>query len=619
MENRFGFKDVLLIGLLGAILVSLWLKMAQDDRQWDLLQGIGKKLDQQTSDLAGLRRMIGEGGAAMPGVKAEPAPGGAAVQDVHRRVRLVRQRPDFAYGDTFIESFLSPPPKLNYLTSHDTYSRIVYSRILEGLAEWDLELLQMVPALATGWKWSADQLSLEVELRRNVSFSDGVGMTSADVAHTWSLVQNPNITDGQVRAYYAPIKKVEATGEYTVRFEFQKVFYENFMRAMEVPVLPKHFMSRFTERQIRESPALVMGTGPYRLADPEKYTPGEPIEVRRNERYWGVPGPWDRIIWRVIEKEAADMVAFGNGEIDAFVPTPEQHVKMAQDQALKARTQHFIYDSFKTGYYFIGWNQQKGGKDTIFADKRVRQAMTMLLDRERMCQEIFLGFASVADGPFYAGSPQQNPDVRPWPYDPKRAIELLAEAGLKRDDKGRMRDRDGSPLAITLSYPSSSELIKKVSLFLKDNLAQAGIELKLDPQEWGLLLKNMLERNFEASMSGWGGGSIEGDIEQMFHTRNIKEGDNRTGYSNPELDKLIEQAHVTLDEAARMKLWQQCHAILHEDQPYTFMNRSRVRLWLDKRIANVTPMPVFGVNYNGMWPVPLEWYVPKGLQKRVAQ
>ena len=104
----------------------------------------------------------------------------------------------------------------------------------------------------------------------------------------------------------------------------------------------------------------------------------------------------------------------------------------------------------------------------------------------------------------------------------------------------------------------------------------------------------------------------------MFHTRNIKEGDNRNAYSNPELDKLIEQAHVTLDTKRRMEIWKKCHAILHEDQPYTFMLRSKVRLWADERFANIKPVPALGINRVTTWPTPIEWYIPKEKQKQNA-
>ena len=108
---------------------------------------------------------------------------------------------------------------------------------------------------------------------------------------------------------------------------------------------------------------------------------------------------------------------------------------------------------------------------------------------------------------------------------------------------------------------------------------------------------------------GWGGGSIEKDIRQMYHSSQIADGaDNFMSYSNPELDKLIDEARVTMDEKTRMKLWQKCHAILYEDQPYTYMFNSQSLRFIDKRIANIQKVTQ-GLNDR------IEWFVPTDLQR----
>ncbi len=632
MENRFGFKDFVNIILLAGILVTMWWGVVQNDRHWEKFKEIQESVNAQTRDLTTLRRTISglestveDLGSRLQGsVTVVPQDNGSQsgnsptpTGNIFRRVREVNKLPDYAPGDVFVDNFSSAPPKLSFLTAHDVYSRQVYSRILEPLAGWDIEKVKMVPYLAKSWSWSEDNLELTVKLREDVTFSDGEPMDADDVIFTWKTLMNPEITDGHTRAYYRHGKNVEKIDQYTVRWTFEKVFYENFLRAMEVPVHPEHFFEGRSEQEIRNSTALVMGTGPYRLRDPEKYTPGEPIELVRNERYWGVPGPWDRMIFRVISKESTEQIAFQNGEIDLFVAYPDQHVKMLKDEALVARTQQLVYEHVRTGYLYIAWNQKLSGKPTVFADKRVRQAMTMLLDRERIVRESLLGFGTVASGPFHHLGPQHNSDVSPWPYDPGRAVELLKVVGFTVDADGVMYEPNGERFKVKLTYPAGSDFYQKIMLGAKDNYARAGIEIELDPQEWSLLLKNLKERSFDAITLGWGAGNIESDIEQMFHTRTIGDGgDNRNAYSNPELDALIDRAHVTMDYDERIEIWKRCHEILHEDQPYTFLFRRKVLLWLDKRVKNVKQIPVLGINYVSTWVVPLEWYVPKSQQKR---
>ena len=611
MDNRFTIKDAVLFLLIVAIIVMLWLKMVQDDRLWEQSRQILTEVQTQTRDIAALRRVMNEGGVSVNAGTVEAPP----ANDAFRRIRMARQKPGYAEGDWMVESVGMAVPVLNPLTSQDVYASIVQGRVIESLAVTDVETLELVPLLAQSWQIADDGLSTTFKLRPNVTFSDGQPMTAEDVAYTFDLIMDKDVTDGRVREYLRHIERVEVLGTHEVKFHYRAVFYENFRRSAEFQVLPKHFLSKFSKQELREHKALLMGTGPYRLADPEQYTPGQQIELMRNERYWGVAGPWDRIIWRIIERESTELVAFRNGEIDTFGPTPEQHVEMIKDADLLKRKEYLEFESVRTGYSYIGWNQKRQGLPTLFADKRVRQAMTMLVDRRRMIDEILLGYATVASGPFHHLGPQYDTAIEPWPYDPQRALELLREVGFSREGDGPLLGPDGKPFEFELIYPAGSELIQRIGLFLRDNFARAGINLKLNPQDWALLLQSLNARDFEAITLGWSG-DVEVDIEQMFHTRCIEDGDNRNSYSNPELDAAIDKAHVALDAEERMALWRQCHRILHEDQPYTFLMRAKGRLWHDNRMENVQPMPTLGVNYVSTWPMPIEWYVPADRQLR---
>jgi len=614
MDNRFGIKDAVLILLLVIVVAMLGLKMLQDDRQWKEFGQIKTAITEQTRDLADMRRLLREGVAVRPGngggATTDDGPG-----DPFRRIKIARRSPDYAQGDWMVEAFGQAVPKLNELTSQDVYGRVVYSRVMESLLTYDIGTREHVPLLAERWEVAQDGLSATFYLRKNVKFSNGSPLTADDVVYTFELTRNADIVDGRTIEYYRHITGCEKIDDHTVRFTFAKVFFENVLRASGIMIHSKQFLSKYTDAEIREHPALLLGTGPYRLPDPTRYKPGGQIEVVRNERYWGVPGPWDRIVWQIIESEGTELIAFRNGEIDFFAPTPEQHLEMLEDQALLDRTQHYVFEQVRSGYSYIAWNQQRGGRPTVYADKRVRQALTMLIDRQRLAEEIYLGFASVATGPFHHLGPQADTSIQPWPYDRARAVALLEEAGFQRDSRGVMLGPDGKPFEIGITYPAGSEIYQKVMLAIKDGFSEVGINFKLNPQKWVLLLKTLDDKTFDAIALGWGAGGIEGDIEQMFHSRTIKEGDNRNAYSNPELDALIEQAHVTLDFDERMAIWRKAHAVLHEDQPYTFLLRSTSRLWLDDRIANVKEIPVLGINYVSTWPVPIEWYVPAGRQK----
>lgn len=616
MDNRFGIKDAALILLLVIVIAMLGLKMVQDDRQWKRFGELQTAITEQTRDTASMRRLLQEGIAIRPSNGGDVTPTTTdGPGDPFARIKAARQAPDYAQGDWMVEAFGQAVPKVNELTSQDTYSRVVYSRVMESLLTYDIGTREQVPLLAERWEVADDGLSATFYLRKNVKFSDGTPLTADDVVYTFGLIKNPEIVDGRLIQFYRNITGCDKIDNYTVRFTFEEIHFQNLLRASGLSIHSQEFLSQYSDTEIREHPALLMGTGPYRLPDPTQYTPGGQIEVVRNERYWGVPGPWERIVWKIIESEGTEGIAFRNGDIDFFGPTPEQHLEMLEDQALLDRTQHYVYEQVRSGYTYMAWNQKRGGQPTVYADKRVRQALTMLIDRQRIAEEIFLGFASVANGPFHHLGPQADPSIEPWPYDSERAVALLKEAGFSRDSRGVMLGPDGEPFEIDITYPAGSDTYQKVMLAIKDGFSEVGINFKLNPQKWVLLLETLNNKDFDAIALGWGAGGIEGDIEQMFHTRTIAEGDNRNAYSNPELDALIEQAHITLDFDERMAIWRQAHAVLHEDQPYTFLMRYKSRLWLDDRIANVKEIPVLGVNYVSTWPVPIEWYVPADQQK----
>jgi peptide/nickel transport system substrate-binding protein len=359
------------------------------------------------------------------------------------------------------------------------------------------------------------------------------------------------------------------------------------------------------------------------LENPETWAPGNGVKLIRNPRYWGTPETFDRISFSEIQEEAAEMVMYGNQEHDMIRCTPEMFDKLTADERIMKFSQKFRYSSPYGGYSYIGWNQKrmKNGVETttLFADKRVRQAMTMLIDRERMAKDIFRGYATVASGPFAPNGPQSDPKVKPWPYDEKKAKELLKEAGFAdKDGDGVLDGPDGNPFKFTLTYPGGQDIYEKIILFLRDNLARGGIVMEPERLDWPVLVDRLNHSDFDAVILGWS--SVpESDAFQVFHSSQIKDqGDNRTSYSNPELDKAIENARKTMDTAKRMEYWHKVHRILHQDQPYTFlMNRDALKL-INNRIHNVETSAV-GLNFEYLNGGMIPWFIPKDQQQRAQQ
>ena len=617
MENRFGVKDFFLFLVLGFLIVLVVLGMFQYDRQWAVVQQTNRQLTELTGDVARIRRELDQGISV--GVKENAGGPTSAVPAMagFERVLAVHALPDYSEGDSLVQIMTTAPNKLTPLISTDEYSQIVQSYVQDPLCSMDPDTLKWIPRLAESWKISDDQLTIDFFLRKGITFSDGSPFSADDVVFTYDWMMNPLVEAPRARAYLDRLSKVEKINDYHVRFTFKEPYFVSFDTAAGQGIMSKAFYSKYSPTDFNQSTGLLIGTGPYRMPDPTAWRPepGKPIEVVRNERYWGPRPSFDKMVWKVIENPTARTTAFENGETDIFGPgvigpTPEQYEKMLQDTALIARTQHFDLPCLTIGYYYVGWNEKQGrdGAPTPFADKRVRQAMTMLVDREAIVRDIMRGYATVATGPFSPLSPQADPNVKPWPYDPVAAQKLLADAGFTKQGD-RIVGPDGKPFTFKLSYATASSIAKRMAPMIHDSFAQAGIDVQLDPLEWSVLLKRLDDRQIEAVTMGWGG-TVHDDPYQIFHSSQIAgTGDNFVQYSSKELDAALESARSVVDEEKDMPLWHKVCDILHEDQPYTFLYSEKELTFMDKRIRGAKATSINGING------PDEWYVPKALQK----
>lgn len=617
MEKRFTFKDFSLFAFLVLLFVTLLVTMYMIDRQWAEMARMQSTLREQAEDVRALRGLVNgldqriRSGSLVAGSEQ----GSDSVPAAFKRAHLAEQMPGYKRGDWLVNAFATGLKTITPLVSSDAYASEVQSYIQESLLTRDPETLEWLGLIAKSWQVSDDGLSFTFQLREDVKFSDGVALTADDVAFTFAFIQNPVIAAPRERAVYDKIASVKATGKYEVVFQFKEPYYDSLAMAGGMSILPRHFYEPYlkTPEVFNQSKGLLLGSGPYRLADPKGWTPDQGmVELQRNPRYWGTQPSFDRLLWKVIQNDSARLTTFRNGEIDVYGARPREYQTLRDDKELSARIQHFEYMSPTAGYSYIGWNQQRNGKSTRFADKRVRQAMTYLTDIERINKEVMLGYAEAAVSPFSPRSKQHDVALTARSFSVDKATQLLREAGyVNRNKAGVLVNAQGKPFEFELVFFQDSEDTKRIVLFLKDLYARAGIALIPKPTEWSVMIDLLNKRDFDAITLGWTSG-VETDIYQIFHSKQIEDGgDNFVNYSNPELDKLIDQARGTVDEAKRMPLWQQAERIMYEDQPYTFLMRRKSLAFIDKRINNLQ-ITKLGLNLRM---VPVEVFVPEGQQK----
>ena len=667
MEKSFGVKDFVLFVLLSAVIILIILAMLQFDRQWDEVQAVKQKLEQQASDLRSISDKISRGIA----VQTTTAPSLTATNlpAAQQRVAAAHKNADFAEGDWLVTGLSGKFSSLTPIISGDAYAADLQSNVIESLCGRDPVTLEWQGLIAESWKiedttkqWNeyADKrrgipvteaeiikesnypeedktaqkayierrlkegrqddnigsepdcppaVTVIFKLRPNVTFSDGVPLTADDVVWSYQFTMNPAVDAPRDRAYFSRMRDVKKINDHEVAFSFKVPYFKSFELAGGFQVLPKHFYEKYTPQQFNQSTGLLMGSGPYMMEDPAGWKPGQLARLIRNPRYWGVTAAFDRLVYTEFTNAVALQTGFTNGEFDSLECKPEQFVALKNNPAVAARTHAFEYQASTAPYRYISWNQARNGKATKFADKRVRQAMTLLTDQKRLLSDVMLGMAVAASGPFNPASKQADPNLIPYPYDPDRATKLLTEAGwTDRDGSGVLKNDAGEVFEFKLTYPGGIPNYEKMALLLKDLYARAKIRLIPDPQEWSVFHDRLKNREFDSITLAWGS-SIEGDIFQMFHSSQMAAGgDNCMSYHSDELDRAIEDARRTLDEPTRMKLWQKTHDILYEDQPYTFLFFPKTLVLLDSRISNVQKLPL-GLNPDS------EWYVPKADQR----
>ncbi|WP_018234041.1 peptide-binding protein [Thioalkalivibrio thiocyanodenitrificans] len=619
MEKRFSARDLPLIIGLSLIVILMVLLMYQVDRQWSRMAEMHRAMQEQSDDLRRLRVALQslEGLARTGALAPSDAPGAADdVAGAFQRALRASRDPEFAPGDWLVRAFPTGLSTVTPLVSSDAYASEVQGYVLESLLTRDPDTLEWQGLIARDWDISEDGLIITFRMRPDVTFSDGTPLTADDVMFTFDFIMTEAIAAPRSRAFMEKLERVEALDEHEVAFTFAEPYFNSLQLAGGMAILPRHFYESYLDEPetFNQSRGLLMGSGPYRLSDPKGWTPDQGlVELERNPRYWGpVEPPFDRVVWRVIENDSARLTTFRNGDIDAYGARPREYQRLLDDEQLRERTRHYEYMSPTAGYVYIGWNQERDGKATRFADRRVRQAMSHLTHIDRIIDEIMLGYAEPAVSPFNPRSPQHDTSLEPYPFDLARAGELLHEAGYRtRNRDGILQDGDGRPFEFDLVFFQDNEDTRRIVLFLRDLYARAGILMRPRPTEWSVMLDLLNRKDFDAITLGWTSG-VETDIYQMFHSsQTVGGGDNFINYRNPALDELIDRARSEVNEDARMPLWQEAERILHEDQPYTFLMRRQTLAFIDRRVKNLG-ITRLGLN---MGIVPVEIYVPVEQQR----
>jgi peptide/nickel transport system substrate-binding protein len=508
------------------------------------------------------------------------------------------EHPFFQSGGTFTEIFEGQPSTITAYRYADVYGRRLLDVVCDKLGEYDPETLKLRGVLAEAWQYDEGGRWLRVKLREDAVFSDGVPVTAEDVRFTFhDFIMNGDIEADRFRSTLDNIEKVTALSDHVVEFTYKEPQFLNLSNALTLYIIPKHFYSRFTPVQINQGTGLLMGSGAYKLAklDPDdQWRPGEDIVLTRNELYWGVRPPIETRRFFTVKESLTRLVQYLNGQGDMMRAQAEQYDLKTREKDFNENHKAMAWSNMRAGYSFIAWQcgQRADGSDSPFSDKRVRRAMTHLLDRNQINEDIYKGLAKVATGTTPRSGPASNPAVTPWPHDTEKAKALLAEAGwVDRNGDGTLENEAGDEFEFQFTFAQGSEGTLRMVTYVKDQCASVGIRCVLRPIDWSILQDILNRRDFDAVTFAWSASAPESDPRQIWHSSQIdNQGDNWIQFNSPALDEQIDTIRTTIDFDQRMKHWHEFHAILHEEQPYTFILEIPWIRFVNRRIGNVHPV-----------------------------
>lgn len=478
-------------------------------------------------------------------------------------------------------------------------SHLQFLRLLDEQPDSTDHPATMAPRLAKSWEISPDGLAIIFHLRDDVFWSDGVPVTADDVRFTWQAQTHPDVSwNGSY--FKESITDVEVIDPRTVRFKVVRPAAMHLLWINEGVILPKHAWSQlpFSEWRthgdwFREH---LVVAGPYRLVS---WTPQQEFVLARNESYFEPGLPYiDRLVVRIVPDQSSLLNQTLAGSLDFMGG-------LSASDALKVEGSERValVAFWSRGQGFVAWNSKKA----LFAEPEVRRALTLAIDRQAIV-DITYGsrFGRVAFSPVVSHSWAANRDLKPLPYDPQQAREILARHGWADRDGDGVLDKDGKPLAFDLATNTGNQQRADAVTLIQAQLKKVGIEARPQLIAFNTLNERVNRGDFDAAMMRW---TMPTDLDLFFsfHSKANGETGNIAGYSNEEMDRLLElaQAEPTLEGLSERVGAVQ--ALAHRDQPLTYLYESQDLVATNRRVRDVQSNALERLWHLWEW-----WLAPAG-------
>jgi peptide/nickel transport system substrate-binding protein len=348
------------------------------------------------------------------------------------------------YGDALVTGSISDARTLVPILASDSASSDITGMVFNGLVKYDKNI-NLTGDLAEGWDIEDGGLTIIFHLRKNVSWQDGSPFTARDVEYTYQKLIDPKVRT-PYSGDFERVRSLEVIDDFTVKITYKEPFSPG-LASWGMPIMPRHILEKedLNKTDFSRHP---IGTGPYVF---KSWKTQEKIELVSNKKYFEGEPYISRYIYRVIPDESTLFLELQTEGIDSTGLTPLQYLRQTDTPFLKRRYRKFRLPSF--GFTYLGFNLN----NEKFKDIRVRQALNYAVDKGEIVRIVLLGLGRVSTGPFVPDSWAYNKDVAPCEYDPKKAKELLKDAGWSDKDNDGILEKDGVKFEFTIITNQGNE------------------------------------------------------------------------------------------------------------------------------------------------------------------
>jgi peptide/nickel transport system substrate-binding protein len=430
--------------------------------------------------------------------------------------------------------------------------------VFDALTRVD-ERARIIPGIAVSWR-AIDPTTWEFKLRKGVKFHDGTELTADDVAYSLERPLSIAGSPGGFAVYVRRIVSKQIVDPYTIRLKTAVPYGAMPQDLNSIMIISKKAAFNATTADFDSGRAMV-GTGPYKFV---RWSRGDRVELARFDGYWDKRPAWDKVTFRMMSNDPARTAALLSGDVDVVENVPPADLARLRadpnlhiEQTVSWRTIFFHMDQYRAQPPFVTDLDGKPLAKNPFMDVRVRRAISKAINRKALVERAMENVAVPASNVVAPQIFGYNADAKPEPFDPDGAKKLLAQAGYPNG------------FAITVSAPSDRYINDdQVAQAVAQMLSRVGIRCAVEAMPFNVYLTKARDQQFSFAMLGWG--SYAGDLalRALLVTPNVDKGNgawNWGRYSNPQVDKLVEQALDTVDDNKREALAREAGAVVAAD------------------------------------------------------